>query len=279
MTSVNETSSITKESKDAKVWLVRGCSSGLGRCLVTAILARGDKVIATARQVSALKDIQNLDNVRVLSLDVTSDQAELNVKVQEAQSFFGRIDVLVNNAGYVVSGVWEELGHSSADEMTKEFQTNFFGAINMTRAVLPFMRAQRSGVIMFMGSIAGWHSTAAGGLILGEKSNTAKLNSQEGIADYAGVKDDHAQSLMASHDRQPGDPFRAAEKIVNIARVENLTASQANTLPLRIPLGVEAVAVMRQKCLETLALLEPWVQFSEDADFENAEQLPAFYSK
>jgi NADP-dependent 3-hydroxy acid dehydrogenase YdfG len=72
-------------------------------------LARGDKIIATARQVSTLKDLENVDNLKVLSLDVTADQTELAAKVQEAQSFFGRIDVLVNNAGCVISGVWEEL--------------------------------------------------------------------------------------------------------------------------------------------------------------------------
>ena len=105
MTSTSEIAS----TKASKVWLVTGCSTGLGRCLVPAVLARGDKIIATARQVSTLKDLENVDNLKVLSLDVTADQTELAAKVQEAQSFFGRIDVLVNNAGCVISGVWEEL--------------------------------------------------------------------------------------------------------------------------------------------------------------------------
>lgn len=83
---------------------------------------------------------------------------------------------------------------------------------------------------------------------------------------------------MTSHDRQPGDPLLAAEKMVDIARVENLTASQAANLPLRIPLGAEAVVIMRRKCLETLAMLDGWTRFSEEADFEDAERLPAFFS-
>ncbi|KAI8657177.1 putative oxidoreductase yusZ [Fusarium keratoplasticum] len=308
MTSTAEIAS----TKTSKVWLVTGCSTGLGRCLVPAVLARGDKIIATARQVSTLKDLENDDNVRVLSLDVTADQTELAAKVQEAQSFFGRIDVLVNNAGCVISGVWEEL---SANDMKKEFDTNFFGALNMTRAVLPFMRSQKSGIIMFMGSIAAWHSAASGGLyasskcalegaveslsrevsdlgirvhifvlgrfrtgILGEQSEIAKMNSHQGIADYARVKNDFAHHLMTSHDNQPGDPFRAAEKMVDIARVENLTATQVLNLPLRIPLGAEAVDVMRRKCLETLAVLDGWDRFSAEADFEDSERLPAFFS-
>lgn len=105
----NMTTTQTASTTTSKVWLVTGCSTGLGRSLVSAVLARGDKIIATARQVSALKDLENADNVKVLSLDVTADQTELAKKVQEAQSFFGRIDVLVNNAGCVISGVWEEL--------------------------------------------------------------------------------------------------------------------------------------------------------------------------
>jgi hypothetical protein len=104
------------------------------------------------------------------------------------------------------------------------------------------------------------------------------LSTQQGIADYIDAKNSLAQSLAASHGNQPGDPVRAAEKIVDIGRMENLTSSQAESLPLRIPLGAEAAEVMRQKSLDTLALLDTWSQFSAEADFENAERLPAFYS-
>lgn len=114
--------------------------------------------------------------------------------------------------------------------------------------------------------------------ILGEQSEIAKMNSHQGIADYARVKNDFAHHLMTSHDNQPGDPFRAAEKMVDIARVENLTATQVLNLPLRIPLGAEAVDVMRRKCLETLAVLDGWDRFSAEADFEDSERLPAFFS-
>ncbi|KAM0210315.1 hypothetical protein ACHAPA_012119 [Fusarium lateritium] len=302
----------TKETQEPKIWLVTGCSSGLGRCLVSAILARGDKVIATARQLSTIEELQHPDRVKVLSLDVTSSQSILETKVQEAIAFFGRVDVLVNNAGYVESGVWEELSHENT---LRGFETNFFGAMNVTRAILPSMRSRKSGTIMFMGSIAGWYSAAAGGLyastkcalegaaeslsrevldlgirvhifvigrfrtgILGEKSKSDKLSTQEGIDDYIDAKTSLAQSLTASHGRQPGDPTRAAEKIVDIGKMENLTSRQTATMPLRIPLGAEAVAVMRQKSLDTLALLDTWSRFSAEADFEDAQALSAFYS-
>ncbi|KAL5600652.1 hypothetical protein FOVSG1_008464 [Fusarium oxysporum f. sp. vasinfectum] len=307
-----DVSSTAQRTEESKVWLVTGCSSGLGKCLVSAILARGDKVIATARQLSAMKEFEGHDDIKTLSLDVASSQDVLDTKVKEAVSFFGRIDILVNNAGYVESGVWEELSHENT---LGGFETNFFGAMNMTRSVLPSMRSRKSGTIMFTGSIAAWYGAAAGGLyastkcalegaaeslsrevselginvhvfvigrfrtgILGEKSKNEKLSTQGGIADYTNAKNSLAQSLADSHGRQPGDPVRAAEKIVDIGKMQNLTPGQAAKIPLRIPLGAEAVAVMRQKSLDTLALLDTWSQFSAEADFEDAEALSSFYS-
>ena len=99
----------TTSNENSKVWLVTGCSSGFGRSFVPAILARGDKVIATARSATGLAGIDTTDHSRTLLLDVTATQQVVNEKVKEATEFFGRIDVLVNNAGYLASGVWEEV--------------------------------------------------------------------------------------------------------------------------------------------------------------------------
>ena len=99
----------TTSNENSKVWLVTGCSSGFGRSFVPAILARGDKVIATARSATGLAGIDTTDHSRTLLLDVTATQQVINEKVKEATEFFGRIDVLVNNAGYLASGVWEEV--------------------------------------------------------------------------------------------------------------------------------------------------------------------------
>lgn len=97
------------ESTSSKVWLITGCSSGFGQLFVPAIVARGDKVIATARNISSLQAHSDDANVRLLQLDVTASQKDLNLKVQEALSLFGKIDVLVNNAGYLTPGVWEHV--------------------------------------------------------------------------------------------------------------------------------------------------------------------------
>lgn len=97
------------QTRTSQVWLITGCSSGIGRSLVSAVVARGDKVIATARRICDLTYTEGLGNVKALALDVTATEDILRQKIDEAIYEFGRIDVLVNNAGYVLSGVWEEL--------------------------------------------------------------------------------------------------------------------------------------------------------------------------
>lgn len=96
-------------SPTAMVWLITGCSTGFGRTLVPAILARGDNVIATARKLSDLSYVDNLKGAKALQLDVTATEDVIREKLEAAMILFGRIDVLVNNAGYVMSGVWEEV--------------------------------------------------------------------------------------------------------------------------------------------------------------------------
>lgn len=101
------------QETNSKVWLITGCSSGLGRQLVSAVLARGDKVVATARRLSSIDDLPHSSNLKRLELDVTSAEEVLRQIVQDASNSFGTIDVLVNNAGYVASGVIEELGYEN----------------------------------------------------------------------------------------------------------------------------------------------------------------------
>lgn len=98
-----------KSARGRSVWFITGCSSGFGKIFVSAILAQGDRVIATARNINSLSDFAHSDNVKLLELDITDSQHALNEKVSKAIAMFGQIDVLVNNAGYVVSGVLEEL--------------------------------------------------------------------------------------------------------------------------------------------------------------------------
>jgi len=139
--------------KTPRVWLITGCSTGFGRVLAEQALAQGDKVIATARKVDQIKDLEQKypQTARALTLDVTQ-KATIESAVQEGLKSFCRVDVLVNNAGYGLTGALEEV---SDKEIRDQFETNVFGLLNVTRAVLPTLRQQRSGHILNISSLAG----------------------------------------------------------------------------------------------------------------------------
>ena len=138
----------------SKVWLVTGAGSGIGSATVRAALAAGHRVVATGRNLdklrSALDDVAG-DRLAVVQLDV-ADEAQALSATDQAVRQFGRIDVLVNNAGYSLLGNYEEL---STAEIQAQFATNFYGVSNLMRAVLPFMRGQRAGHILNISSVAG----------------------------------------------------------------------------------------------------------------------------
>lgn len=144
-----------------KVWLITGTSSGLGKHLVEKAVARGDRVIATARQTSNIEDlaIKYPANIKVFQLDVTDPYEELCLKAKEAFSIWNDIDIVVNNAGFGCFGVLEEGG---VEALMKIYKTNVFGAVNVTNAFLPYLRAKRDGTIIFIGSRSGWRSKFMG---------------------------------------------------------------------------------------------------------------------
>jgi len=137
----------------SKVWLVTGSSRGLGRDIAEAVLAHGDRLIATARKPEQLADLVERygDRVRAVALDV-SDATAAPAAVQAAVDAFGRLDVLVNNAGYGHAIPFEQ---SDEDGFRAQMETNFYGVVNLTRAALPVMRAQRSGHILQISSVGG----------------------------------------------------------------------------------------------------------------------------
>ena len=137
----------------SKVWFITGSSKGFGHIWAEAALARGDRVAATARNTDALKDLVDAygDNVLPIRLDVT-DKAAVDAAVARAHDHFGRLDVVVNNAGYGLFGTVEEVGEEQA---RAQLETNLFGALWVTKAALPLMRAQGSGHIIQVSSIGG----------------------------------------------------------------------------------------------------------------------------
>src|SRR5271166_2099156 len=247
-------------SRETPVWLITGCSTGFGRHLAKFLVERGYRVAATARDPEAVADIAtgNAETAVALKLDVTR-QAEIEAAVADTRRAFGRVDVLVNNAGYGYLAAVEEGEDADIRAM---FETNFFGLAAMTRAVLPVMRAQKSGAIVNISSMGGFIGFPGSGYYAATKFAVEGLSESlskevgplgikviivepgpfrtdwagrsiktpkrpvEAYAETAIARRNQIQSISGS---QPGDPVRAAEAI--IAAVE-----QTNP-PLRLPLG------------------------------------------
>jgi NAD(P)-dependent dehydrogenase (short-subunit alcohol dehydrogenase family) len=273
----------------ARVWFITGTSSGLGRALTEAVLDRGECVVATARRTEALADLERRfpDRVIALPLDVT-DLEQARTAIDAAVRTFGRIDVLVNNAGYGALGALEEL---SDDDLRRQFDTNVFGALNVTRAALPQLRRQRSGHIVQLSSLSGAVANAGEGAYAGSKAalegvseSLAKEVAHLGIrvtivqpgpfrTEFAGqslVKadpiDDYAESVGVTRDfleelngAQPNDPARGAEAIIK--------ATEAAQPPLRLPLGKQAFEAIRTKLDEQRRELDAWAQVGEATAF------------
>jgi len=272
-----------------KVWLISGCSTGFGRELATLVLQKGDNVAVTARNPADVNDIVSRfpDTAIALPLDVTK-QAEIKSAVANTEKKFGRIDVLVNNAGIGYFGAIEE---SEEEEIRKMFEINFFGLANLTREVLPILRKQRSGHIINISSIGGFVAFPAVGFynatkfaVTGYSEALAKETAHLGIkvtvvapsgfrTDWAGrsannskiVIDDYAASSHLNQDtirknsgRQPGDPVKAAEAIYKITTLENP--------PLRLLLGAGAMKGARNKLAELKKDFDEWEETTLGAD-------------
>jgi NAD(P)-dependent dehydrogenase (short-subunit alcohol dehydrogenase family) len=167
---------MTLSDGDYRVWLITGASSGLGRALAEAALGAGDRVIATARDPQRLDELTGRYRGQAIAarLDVT-DADEARAAVDDGLAAFGRLDIVVNNAGYGLFGALEEL---PADELRREFETNVFGALNVTRAALHQLRRQRSGHIVQISSLEGITPIAAG-----EAAYAATKFAVEGLAE------------------------------------------------------------------------------------------------
>lgn len=273
-----------------KVWFITGCSTGFGRALANEALSLGHNVVVTARKTSDVEDIvaQYPNNAIAVQLDVTN-KTEIALSVKIALEKFGRIDVLVNNAGIGYFGAIEE---SEDDEIRRMFDINVFGLGDMTNAVLPTMRKQRSGHIINIASIGGlvsfpgvgyYNATkyAVDGLSEALYKEVAHLgikvtvicpsgfrtdwagrsanNSKIEIADYEVSAHQNKNNIRGYSGNQPGDPIRAAKAIVKVTEVENP--------PLRLLLGAAALKNARLKLDVLITDFDAWAETSVGADF------------
>ncbi|MFK8905649.1 oxidoreductase [Streptomyces sp. YS-3] len=277
-------------SADSPVWFITGCSSGLGRELARAVLEHGWRAVVTARDPGTAADViaGHEERAIVLTLDVT-DPEQITDAVAQAQAAFGQIDVLVNNAGYGYLAAVEE---GEDDEVRALFDTNVFGLVNTTRAVLPGMRARRTGHIVNMSSLGGlvgfgatgyYHATkfAVEGLSeslaaevapLGIKvtivepaafrthwSGPSMRQSATTIADYAATAGTRRASTLATYGHQPGDPARAAQAVID--------AVTAEEPPLRLLLGKAAYDIATAKLDSLRSTFDGWREVTLSADF------------
>lgn len=272
-----------------KVWLITGCSRGIGRALAETVLKNGGKVAVTARNTDDIQEIvsQYPKTAISLKLDVTKVDT-IRQAVDAAKAHFGRIDILVNNAAYGSFGTIEETPDA---ELRRIFDTNFFGVVNVIREVLPIMREQGSGHIINMSAAGGLVATACLGTFAATKfalegmteslaeevtplgiqvtliepgpTRTTFLNTMlkfEGIADYDSSHEELGTILEQYKGNQPSDPLRIAETITQIAGVPGA--------PLRLVMGKFALERIREKIAELNDNINSWQSTSEKVDFE-----------
>jgi NAD(P)-dependent dehydrogenase (short-subunit alcohol dehydrogenase family) len=279
----------------SKVWFITGAGSGIGAGAARAALKAGDRVVATGRNVqklrNALRDVAS-KNLEVLQLDV-SDEAQATTAVDQAVKRFGRIDVVLNNAGYSLLGNFEELG---TQDIQRQFATNFWGVMYVMRAALPVMRKQRSGHLINISSVAGVvglkHCGAYGatkfaveGLSLAVAEEVDKFGIKVTVVepgffrtdllDAANVKwpsnriDDYAATEVGAEEmwspyagKQPGDPDKLGEVLVKLAGMK--------TPPRMFVAGGDAIAVVAPAVEARLKAVHALEELSTSTDMAHS---------
>ncbi len=276
-----------------KVWLITGCSTGFGRALAEAVLKKGDHLLATAREPEQLCAL--IDHypkiAKAARLDVTLSQ-DIQAAVDTAITTFGRIDVLVNNAGHGLIAALEEV---SDVDIHQFFETNFFGALRLMRTVLPVMRQQGSGHIVNMSSTAGLVGFAGSSLYCGAKfalegtsealakevesfgvkvtliepgafrtdfNGRSLAAAEQSIDAYATVSGASLQWFKQMDGKQPGNPTKAAQAIIE--------AVESPHPPMRLALGTDAMSLIHRKLEWIKTDLDAWQQVTVSTDYTDS---------
>ncbi|KAL1874188.1 hypothetical protein Plec18167_006125 [Paecilomyces lecythidis] len=281
-----------------QVWLITGASSGFGTVLAEKALRLGYKVIATARNpAKAAQEHPEIEALggQWLQLDVNS--AETKQKVEAAIKEAGRIDVVVNNAGYSILGSVEDM---SEEEIHNQFNTNVYGPMRVIKATLPYLRSQRSGTIVNISSIAGITGRPSSALYASSKhalegfsealqAEVAPFNIRvllvepggfrtnflsafvtpaAGLTkDYEGtVLEDVLKTFQTSSGKQPGDPVKAADRIIDVINGTGMGADKEHLL--RLPLGPDCLARARAKIAELTKNLDETEEIAKSTNFD-----------
>ncbi|KAH7923191.1 NAD(P)-binding protein [Leucogyrophana mollusca] len=284
-------------SQSQLVWLITGTSSGLGRELALAALKRGDKVIATARErsMSKLDDLRT-QGANALELDVTAPLNGLREVAAKAIELYGRVGVLVNNAGYIQTGTLEEC---TPEESIEQFNANVFGPLNVSRAFLPYMRERQAGTIIFVGSIGSWKPFPTSGIYTSTKLAIRGLSEtlnaeispfglrsicfefgffrtnfmapdhrtpyQPRITDYNPMTEEMNKIFLAVDRNQPGDPVKGVELVIDVIKNEGI--AKGKTFPTVLALGSDTYDLAKGTSELTLKRLEEWKDLTQSTDF------------
>ena len=273
-----------------KTWLITGCSGGLGRSIAQAALERGENVAVTARDTEKIKDLaaQYPDHAKILYLDL-NDRKSMRRAVSDTIETFGRLDVLVNNAGHGYRAAVEESEREKIEEL---FETNFFAPAELIKMVLPIMRSQKSGLIVNVTSVGavrgalgnGYYSAAKGALELLTEALAKEtkhlgirtmivepgafrtnfygehlLGTSQQIADYDVLADKYRKEHLNDQHHQPGDPVKGGEVVVETILSGNM--------PFRLILGSDALQAAEQVLEDRLKEAKAWESVSRTTDY------------
>ncbi|KAJ4031056.1 hypothetical protein NW761_013122 [Fusarium oxysporum] len=276
-------------------WFITGCSSGFGEALVRQLRSADDNVIATGRNADTKLSHLKETGAAILDLDVSSSPEVIKSKIEEAWSIYNGIDVVVNNAGYILSGAVEEL---TQEDMEKSFQVNFHGPMNITRAVLPYLRKKGSGTLLFVGSQAGWHADPSASGYCASKfalegaveclskelaifarglkvlivepgyCRTPVFNKiqhvEARVPEYAQFNEAVRQAEATLTESSPGDPEKAVARMIELVRGTGF--AEGKKVPLRVPLGSDSWSRVKTKCEETLEICQEWEDMAKSVD-------------
>ncbi len=265
----------------SKVWFITGISSGFGHCLTEEIISRGDLVVGTMRKAADIEAFNHTYSGKAFAIKMdVNDRAQIEAGINETLSKYQKIDVLVNNAGYGLFGAIEEINEQ---ESRNQMETNFFGPLFLTQAVLPVMRQARKGCIVQISSVAGFVSTPALGLYNASKfalegfsealarevtplgikvlivepgpfrtqwAGTSSKDCAKKIDDYTETAHTTANMIHGYSGKQPGDPLKAARLIIDVVN--------GNDSPLRLPLGQIAIERIRNKIASLQKEIDNW---------------------
>jgi NAD(P)-dependent dehydrogenase (short-subunit alcohol dehydrogenase family) len=280
--------------QNSAVWFITGCSTGFGRELAKILLARGNRVVVTARNPRQIEDLAVGQDGKALALELdVTNPAQIAIAVKKAEAAFGQIDVLVNNAGY---GYLSALEEGEYDEVRALFETNFFGLAELTKALLPGMRRRHTGTVVNISSIGGFvgfpgigYYNATKFAVEGLTEALAKECEPLGIramivepgpfrtdwagrslktpkhpiGDYAATAGARRNAISSGSGKQAGDPVRACHAMIQ--------AVESAKPPMRLVLGRMALDTAKAKLAQVQADLDTWKETTLGADYPESQ--------